>query len=262
MSKELVTHQPSISDMERMATAIVKSSLFGVKTVDQALALMIVAAAEGKHPGSVAAEYHIIQGKASLRADAMLARFQQAGGRVEWHDHTDEQCSATFSHPQGGSLRVDWDMKRAKAAGINGKDNWKKYPRQMLRARVLSEGVRAVFPAVLQGMYTPEEVGDFAPAAAAASSQQPAPKAKPVEIEVESTRVEVEAEIVEAEIVEEVAWYDPVEAMIGEHEDAANAFLVAKGVISDGLTWKDVPEGSYRERILAHPDKFIAAVTK
>ena len=260
MSKDLVTQQPSISDMERMATAIVKSSLFGVKTVDQALALMIVAAAEGKHPGSVAAEYHIIQGKASLRADAMLARFQQAGGRVEWHEHTDTQVSATFSHPQGGSLRVDWDMKRAKAAGIAGKDNWNKYPRQMLRARVLSEGVRAVFPAVLQGMYTPEEVGDYSSPAPAATNRKE--QAKPVEIKVESTRVEVEAEVVEAEIVEEAAWYAPVEAMIGEHEDAANAFLIAKAVISDGLTWKDVPEGSYRERILAHPDKFIAAVTK
>lgn len=264
MSQELVTQQPSISDMERMASAIVKSSLFGVKTVDQALALMIVAAAEGKHPGSVAAEYHIIQGKASLRSDAMLARFQQAGGKVEWHDHTDTQVSATFSHPQGGSLRVDWDMKRAKAAGIDGKDNWKKYPRQMLRARVVSEGVRAVFPAVLQGLYTPEEVGDFsAPAAAAASKQQePAPKAKPVEIKVESTRVEVEAEVIDAEIVEEKPWYAPVENLIGEYDSSANEFLIAKGIISDGMTWKDVPEGSYRERILAHPDKFIAAVTK
>lgn len=264
MSQELVTQQPSISDMERMASAIVKSSLFGVKTVDQALALMIVAAAEGKHPGSVAAEYHIIQGKASLRSDAMLARFQQSGGKVEWHDHTDTQVSATFSHPQGGSLRVDWDMKRAKAAGIDGKDNWKKYPRQMLRARVVSEGVRAVFPAVLQGLYTPEEVGDFAaPAAAAASRhQEAAPKEKPVEIKVESTRVEAEAEVIDAEVVEETPWYAPVEDKIAEHGDAATLFLIAKDIISDGMTWKDVPEGSYRERILAHPDKFIAAVTK
>jgi len=260
MSKEITVQQPSMSDMEKMATALVKSSLFGMKTVDQALALMIVASAEGKHPGTVAAEYHIIQGKASLRSDAMLARFQQAGGKVEWHEHTDTNVSATFSHPQGGSLRVDWDMARAKAAGIAGKDNWKHYPRQMLRARVVSEGVRAVFPAVIQGLYTPEEVADFS--SAPVPVQAPEPKAKPVKIEVTSTPVEAEVEVIEAEVVEEKPWYAPVENLIGEHDSSANEFLVSKGIISKGMTWKDVPEGSYRERILAHPDKFIAAITK
>jgi hypothetical protein len=37
----------------------------------------------------------------------------------------------------------------------------------MLSARVVSEGVRAVFPGVLGGFYTPEEVGQFEPAPAA-----------------------------------------------------------------------------------------------
>lgn len=153
-----------VGDMQTMAGALAKSGLFGVKTADQALALMIVAQAEGRHPGSVASDYHIIQGRASLKSDAMLARFQQAGGRVEWHDHSNEKVSATFSHAQGGSLRIDWDMARAKSAGLGTKDNWRQYPRQMLRARVISEGVRAVFPAVLNGMYAPEEVQDFGPA--------------------------------------------------------------------------------------------------
>ena len=107
-----VNTQFALGDMQVMASAIVKSGLFGMKTPDQALALMIVATAEGRHPGSVAADYHIIQGRASLKADSMLARFQQSGGRVEWHDHTNEKVSATFTHPAGGSLRIDWDMAR------------------------------------------------------------------------------------------------------------------------------------------------------
>ena len=40
---------------------------------------------------------------------------------------------------------------------------WTKYPRQMLRARVISEGIRATNPAVATGMYTPEEVQDMEP---------------------------------------------------------------------------------------------------
>jgi hypothetical protein len=79
---------------------------------------------------------------------------------------------------------------------------------------------------------------------------------------VTSTPVEVEAEVVEAEIVEDSPGYASVEKQIDEHGDKATAFLVSKGIISDGMTWKDVPEGSYRERILAHPDKFIIAITK
>jgi hypothetical protein len=38
---------------------------------------------------------------------------------------------------------------------------YKKYPRQMLRSRCVSEGVRTVYPAATSGMYVPEEVQDF-----------------------------------------------------------------------------------------------------
>ncbi len=150
-----------ISDIERMAKAIANSGLFGMKNPEQALALMLVAQAEGLHPATIARDYHIIQNRPALKADSMLARFQQAGGKVEWTCYTDERVAARFSHPQGGSLEVDWDMARAKAAGLGSKDNWRQYPRAMLRARVISEGIRTVYPGVLVGMYTPEEVSDF-----------------------------------------------------------------------------------------------------
>ena len=37
-------------DIERMARAVATSNLFGVKTMEQAAALMLVAQAEGMHP--------------------------------------------------------------------------------------------------------------------------------------------------------------------------------------------------------------------
>lgn len=149
--------------MERMAQAVAASKLFGVTNVEQALALMLVAQAEGLHPATAARDYHIIQGRPSLKADAMLARYINSGGKVEWHDHTDTKVAATFTHPAGGSLKIEWDMERARKAGLDGKDMWKKYPRQMLRARVISEGIRATNPAVATGIYTPEEVMDMEP---------------------------------------------------------------------------------------------------
>lgn len=165
MSNDLTVRPPqaptSFDEMQKIATAIAKSNLFGMKTSDQALALMAIAQAEGYPAALAARDYHVIQGRPTLKADAMLARFQQAGGKVEWHSYTDEKVEATFSHPQGGSVKVDWTMERAQKAGLHEKDNWRGYPRAMMRARVISEGVRTVWPGVTVGLYTPEEIQDL-----------------------------------------------------------------------------------------------------
>lgn len=159
MSKEVAPL--SVTDIEKMALAVAKSGMFGVRTPEQAMSLMLIAQAEGLHPAIAARDYHVIQGRPALRADAMLARFQLAGGKVEWIDHSDTKVSARFSHPQGGSVVIDWTFERAKNAGLTGKETWRAYPRQMLRSRVISEGVRAVFPGVAVGTYTVEEVQDM-----------------------------------------------------------------------------------------------------
>ena len=161
MSNLVVAQHHSISEVSQMANAVAKSNLFGVKTPDQALALMLLAQAEGLHPMVAARDYHIIEGRPSMKADAMLARFQLAGGKVKWTSLTDTKVVGEFSHEAGGVAIVDWDMDRAKTAGLGGKGNWLKYPRQMLRARVISEGIRTVYPACIVGVYTPEEVQDF-----------------------------------------------------------------------------------------------------
>ena len=269
LTTQVNTQSVALGDMQVMASAIVKSGLFGMKTPDQALALMIVATAEGRHPGSVASDYHIIQGRASLKADSMLARFQQSGGRVEWHDHTNEKVSATFTHPAGGSLRIDWDMARAKAAGLGGKDNWKSYPRQMLRARVISEGVRATFPAVLNGMYTPEEVQEFDPARPVRSAKvEPVVevKAEPVTeapvVVVEPVAVPA-TPVIEAEVVSnDTAWADELEKRLFEYEPKVNTFLIAKGQIAEGQTFRDIADEGYRNRVLSNTPRFLDAVLK
>jgi hypothetical protein len=151
----------SYSEIDRMAEAVTKSGLFGIKTKEQAIALMLIAQAEGLHPAIAARDYHIVQGRPTLKADAMLARFQTAGGSVSWETLNDTEVTAVFSHPKGGSARITWSMDMAKKAGLTGKDVWKQYPRQMLRSRVVSEGIRTVFPGVAVGIYTPEEAVNF-----------------------------------------------------------------------------------------------------
>lgn len=150
-----------ISDIEKMATAVAKSGLFGVKSQEQAFALMLVAQAEGLHPAIAARDYHVINGRPTLKADAMLARFQAAGGKVSWKELTDKKATATFTHAQGGSVEITWSIDMAVSAGLLKNPTWKSYPRSMLRARCVSEGIRTVFPGVVAGYYTPEEIEDF-----------------------------------------------------------------------------------------------------
>lgn len=111
----------------------------------------------------------------------MLARFLRAGGRVEWHVFSSEAVEATFSHPRGGSVRVRWTLEDARRAGLLGRKDsaWERFPRAMLRARVISEGIRTVYPGVIVGLYTPEEVVDMGAVEAAPYTPAPDPAPEP-----------------------------------------------------------------------------------
>jgi hypothetical protein len=50
-----------------------------------------------KHPATVVQEYDIIQGRPALKSQAILARFQLAGGKVEYGTYTDDKVEMTFS---------------------------------------------------------------------------------------------------------------------------------------------------------------------
>lgn len=174
MSNELATIQPaqltqvsgpprfSFEEMKQIANAFAQSGLFGVKTPAQALAICLIADAEGIHPAQAALDYYVINGRPALYADAMLRRFLRDGGAVEWVEYTDERVVAKFSHPRGGECTIDWDNARVRQAGLTG--NHGKYPRAMKRSRVISEAIKTVWPGAANGMYTPEEVQEFEPA--------------------------------------------------------------------------------------------------
>jgi hypothetical protein len=149
----------NMSDIERVASAIANGGLFGSRDPNAVLTLCLLAHAEGQHPAVVFRDYHIIQGKPAKKADAMLRDFINAGGKVEWHQLDDTKADATFTHPSG-SARIDWTLERAKKAQLTTA-MWTKYPRQMLRSRVISEGVRTVYPGATSGLYEENEVRDI-----------------------------------------------------------------------------------------------------
>ena len=193
-----MANEMTIQDMSNLSVAFAKSGLFGYKNSSEAFALMAIAQANGLHPAKAAERYHIIQGRPAMKSGAMLSAFQEAGGKVRWVKRTDTKCKLHLEHPAGGELDVTWTIDRAKKAGLTGKNTWLQFPAQMLAARCVSEGVRALFPACLSGMYTTEEVQDFKSEEEDKSDTVP----EFVDATVENTSAQEQAEAVEAEVVQ------------------------------------------------------------
>ena len=153
-----------MADIQKMAKVAADSKMFGFKNEAEAMAIMLLCQAENLHPAVAMRDYHVINGRPSMKADAMLARFQLAGGRVSWPKMEDTEVTGVFSHPAGGEATITWNDEMVRRADLHRNPTHQKYPRQMKRARCISEGIRSVFPACVAGVYTPEEVADFAPA--------------------------------------------------------------------------------------------------
>lgn len=196
-----MANEITIQDMTNMSVAFAKSGFFGYKNSSEAFTLMCLAQANGLHPAKAAERYHIIQGRPAMKAEAMLAAFQESGGKVRWVKRTDKECTLHLEHPQGWELDVTWTWARAQAAGLTGKQTWKQYPTQMLSARCVSEGVRALYPACLCGMYTPEEVSDLTPKGGSVPEFAESEEVFAVtqETATDATQVENHAEVQQAE---------------------------------------------------------------
>ena len=160
---EIITTNPSWSEIKEIATAVAKSGLFpSIKTPEAALTLMMLCQAEGLHPVMALRRYHIFSGQISMKADAMLGEFMKRGGTIEWVKNSDTVVEAIFETPGlKKPVTVQWTIEDASRAKLTGKDNWKTYPKAMLRARVISDGIRMTMPEIISGIYTPEEVADF-----------------------------------------------------------------------------------------------------
>lgn len=159
--------------IEKMGMSIAKSQMFGCQNPEQGMVLAAACLTENKSPVEIARKYHIIQGNLSKKSDAMLAEFRERGGKhnIIQRDSNAAEIELTMD---GNSIRFrfEWDEaqnesyvwgKADKEGNKKLKDNWAT-PRgrmQMLWARVVSDGVRAVCPEIVAGTYTPEEVQDF-----------------------------------------------------------------------------------------------------
>lgn len=166
--------------IKTLGRSIFLSGIFGIDKPEQGEILAMQCLVEKKSPLELARTYHFIQGQLAMRSDALLAKFQIAGGKVEWITRTDELVEAVFSKGDSKPVIIIALMKEyvgnGTALGKDGKpkDNWKKWPRRMLTARAVSEGVRLVAPECCFGTYTVEEL-DASPSVRLNYPSQPTP---------------------------------------------------------------------------------------
>ena len=84
-------------ELSTMAAAVAKSRMFpGIDTMEQAYALMLICQSEGIHPMRAMQRYHVIEGRPTWKAVALLAAFKDRGGKVFWAERTGIKVVADF----------------------------------------------------------------------------------------------------------------------------------------------------------------------
>lgn len=166
--------------LEASARLLMQSPMLGITAPGDAFVLAWHCLTEGISPLEFSKRYHIIGGKLTMRADYMHAAFRAAGGRIDWVNTGEDGVEAVgnfFADEDAEPVRVTFSIEDArKLLGKNAKHNcdaidapgsgWTKDRGAMLRARVISKGIRMVAPEVIAGVYTQDELEAAAPAPA------------------------------------------------------------------------------------------------
>jgi hypothetical protein len=216
--------------IKTLGMSIFKSGLFGLDRPEQGDIIAMQCMVEKKSPLELVRTYHLINGQLAIRADALLAKFQMAGGKVNWTNRTDKLVEAVFER-NGQSVSIVADIQEyinnGTAIGKDKqlKDNWKRWPRRMLTARAISEGVRLIAPECCFGTYVAEELDGVG-----------------------------RKQISDEKTLNDIFPTD-------DGRKAALKVLVQSGIMSEDKTWDEIPY-EVAQRICKNPQIFIEATKK
>ena len=149
--------------LQQQARTLVASGFLprAINTPEKAIAVALAGRELGLPMMQAFRGLHIIEGKITMSADLMAAlvfkRFPGALLRVT--ESTNSRCIIESGRAGQQATTYTFTLDDAKNAGLLGKDNWRKWPRAMLRARCLAEAARATFADALLGVYDPDELG-------------------------------------------------------------------------------------------------------
>lgn len=141
---------------QRMAKLFVSSGCFAdIKgaTQEQAIAQAMVKIELGRSMGFGAAEsmkgIDLIQGRPAIAAELRAARMAANGYSWTFMESSEKRCAIKIYRHGKYLGDCEWTMEEAQRMGLNGKDNWKKSPGDMLYARCISRAQRRYAPHVL-----------------------------------------------------------------------------------------------------------------
>lgn len=153
----------TMDDAERAARAMSASGFFAdTKQASQAVVKILAGAELGFGPFASMTGVNIIQNKPVLAANLIAAAVNRSG---KYHYRvvkmTNTECVLNFFEGAEKIGTSEFTMNDAALAGLASKDNWKKYPKNMLFARAISNGQKWFVPDAFNGatVYTPDELG-------------------------------------------------------------------------------------------------------
>lgn len=187
----------------------------GVSSEEAAFTIALKGISLGLDPMYAMEHISIINGKASIDGQAMLALFYRSGKisvKFERSPNPLDSCSVTMRRAGQDAVTVTWTMERARRADLLRNPSWQKYPDQMLRWRAVSECGRIVAPDILGGLYLHEEMGAVVDEEGKVVQVDPArvERAKPVTEPTVDEKTEAEVIALPAVPEKEPAPEDPV----------------------------------------------------
>lgn len=178
----IVLRKPDLDDLAQLGDMLISSGFFRDSNKVAQAAVKVLAGRElGLGPVESMRAFHIVEGKVEMSAD-LLAQRVKAHDKYDYRvaSLTNDECSIQFYEFVDGERETlgvsTFSMENAHNAGIvkNG-GAWQKYPRNMLFARALSNGVGWFCPDVAGGsrIYVEGEISGEAPQASQASEVDP-----------------------------------------------------------------------------------------
>ncbi len=150
-----------LGDLMSMGKAFAESGMFPDSTKAAQAIVKIQAGQEmGISPFASMSGIHMIKGKPTIGANIMASCVKRSGKyNYKVKEMTDKICSIDFYEGEENIGNSTFTIEDAKKAGTQ---NLEKFPRNMLFARAISNGVKWFTPDVFEmPVYTPEEMGNF-----------------------------------------------------------------------------------------------------
>lgn len=148
----------SAADALTIGETFFKSGMFSdIKSAQQAVVKIMAGAEMGISPFAAMSGIHIIQGKPTIGAGLMAARVK-GFGKYDYKvlEHSDKVCSIEYFQGANSLGVSTFTIEDAKKAGTKNLD---KFPKNMLFARAMSNGVKWYTPDIYENpVYVPEEM--------------------------------------------------------------------------------------------------------